>query len=401
MQEKQKQLMRPTLTANERRFPAQENRDGKPFLEEVPRPNGGSSAREERGEELARILKEHSGESHLVILLGTPDPDAISSGMALTFLGARYDIETTLLCFVKPSHQENRALVKRLGIDLVQYVDGFDISEYSCYSIVDSQKFHTPIDKQLEEHHLKFLAFIDHHKEEVITPAAEFVDVRQHAASTAAILCEYMRNILPKGLEPNDPEHVKLATALVHGLRSDTHKFLLGTKLEFEAAAYLSPCVDSSAIEMIEHQVISSGVLGMFENALVRRRVHDNFIFSDVGFVRSADRDGIPQAAELLLQREGTDTVLVVGIVDEKMIDGSFRTRNERINPDEFLKGFLGSSPESGRYYGGGNIRDRGGFQIPLGFLAIHEDKNQVYAMALEVIEKSFLEYIGKASSEE
>ena len=48
---------------------------------------------------------------------------------------------------------------------------------------------------------------------------------------------------------------------------------------------------------------------------------------------------------------------------------------------------------------GGGNIRDRGGFQIPLGFFSLHEDKSLVYAMARQVIEKSFLEYIGKAES--
>ena len=86
---------------------------------------------------------------------------------------------------------------------------------------------------------------------------------------------------------------------------------------------------------------------------------------------------------------------------DEKTIDGSFRTTSETINPDEFLKGFLGVSPESGEYYGGGNIRDKGGFQIPLGFLGLFEDKNQVYSMAKETIEKSFLAYIGKAINDE
>ncbi len=384
---------------------AQESRNGgkgEEGLSSVPvSSNGSASTRLEQAETLAKLLKAQSGKSHLIILQGTPDPDAISSAMALDFLGSLYDIETTILVFVKPSHQENRALVKRLGIDLTQFGEGFDFSEYSAYSIVDSQRFHTPIDRQLEEHHLQFLAFIDHHREDIATPPAKLVDIRQNVSSTAAICCEYLRYFFPKGLEPNDPEHVKLATSLMHGIRSDTQKFTLATRLEYDGAAFLTPCVDYSAIETIERQVISSGVIGMLENALVRRRVHDNFIFSDVGFVRSVDRDGIPQAAELLLQREGTDTVLVVGIVDEKTIDGSFRTRNERINPDEFLKGFLGSSPESGRYYGGGNVRDRGGFQIPLGFLSVHEDKNQVYSMALEVIEKSFLDYIGKTSSEE
>ena len=125
--------------------------------------------------------------------------------------------------------------------------------------------------------------------------------------------------------------------------------------------------------------------------------MHDNFIFSNVGFVRQVDRDGIPQAADMLLSREGTDTVLVFGIVDERTIDGSFRTSSETINPDEFLKGLLGAAPESGEYYGGGNIRDKGAFQIPLGFLSLYDDKEQVYAMAKELIERAFLEHIGKS----
>ena len=83
-------------------------------------------------------------------------------------------------------------------------------------------------------------------------------------------------------------------------------------------------------------------------------------------------------------------------MVDGETIDGSFRTRSTTINPDEFLKGLLGISPESGQYYGGGNLRDRGGFQIPLGFLGLHEDKKQVYSMAIQIIEKSFLDHIGR-----
>ncbi|MBP9838026.1 MAG: bifunctional oligoribonuclease/PAP phosphatase NrnA [Proteobacteria bacterium] len=345
---------------------------------------------------ISSLLENYRGQSHLIILQGTPDPDAISSGLALEFLGSQFDIDTTILCFHNVSHHENRALVKRLGIQLTRYSPEVDLSPYSIYSIVDSQRSQTPIDIRLNEHGIKLFAFIDHHREDIIPPQAMFVDIRPLAASTAAICTEYLKGAYPMGLTPGDPAQVRLATALMHGIRSDTSKFVTASRFDYEMSAYLAPCVDPQVIELIERKVLTSSMLDMFENALVNRRIHDNFIFSDVGFVRSVDRDGIPQVAELLLAREGTDTVLVFGIVDEKMIDGSLRTRSETINPDEFLKGFLGISPESGRYYGGGNIRDRGGFQIPLGFFSLHEDKNLVYTMARQVIENSFLDYIGK-----
>lgn len=350
--------------------------------------------------QLSSLFEQHRGENHVIIIQGTPDPDAISSGMALEFLAAQYDISSTILTFAHLSHHENRALVKRLGIKLIRYDESFDLSNVTIYSIVDYQRSETPIDQKLTEFGVKLFAFVDHHREDVVPPAAMFVDIRPLVSSTAAIFSEYLEQAFPRGLEPSDAEHVRLATALMHGLRSDTNKFLLATKVEYRAAEFLAPCVDTQVIELIERKILTSSMLGILEHALVNRRVHDNFIFSDVGFVRSVDRDGIPQAAELLLNREGTDTVLVWGVVDETIIDGSFRTRSETINPDEFLKGFLGISPTSGRYYGGGNIRDRGGFQIPLGFLCLYEDKNQVYQMAREVIEKSFLDYIGKATKE-
>jgi nanoRNase/pAp phosphatase (c-di-AMP/oligoRNAs hydrolase) len=323
------------------------------------------------------LLKARKEKNHLIVLLGSPDPDAISSGLALSYLGEKYEINSTLLTFAPVSHHENRALVKKLGITLVRYSVDLDLGGYDFYSILDCQKAHTPIDTRLEENGIEFLAFIDHHREDSTHPSAKFVDIRPHYGSTATIFCEYIQSAHPNGLSPSDPTQVRVATALMHGIRSDTHKFLLATQEEYSAAAFISPCIESQVIEIIERKVLSPSILDMFENALVNRKVHDNFIFSDVGFVRDSDRDGLPQIADLLLAREGTDTALVFGIVDKSVIDGSLRTRSETINPDEFLKGVLGVSPESGKHYGGGNIRDRGAFQIPLGFFGMHERSEQ------------------------
>ena len=348
-------------------------------------------------EKLFSTYEEARSSSQLVILQGSPDPDAISSALALEFMAAEFDIETTILVFHNVSHQENRALVKRLGINLVRYTPDLDLSRYRYYSIVDSKKYQTPIDRKLRENGVEFLAFIDHHRDEASPPDAIVVDIRPQYQSTAAMICEYLQELLPQGLVASEESHTRLATALMHGVRSDTGRFTNSSRFDYEAASYLSSCVDSKAIKVIERRVLTPTMLSILEAALVNRSMHDNFIFSHVGFVRQIDRDGIPQAADLLLSREGTDTVLVFGIVDEKTIDGSFRTSSETINPDEFLKGLLGAAPESGQYYGGGNIRDRGGFQIPLGFLSLYDDKEQVYAMAKELIERAFLEHIGKS----
>jgi len=356
-------------------------------------PTGEEKPSGKKWAELREVLARHRGEKLLMILTGYPDPDNIASGLAHKFLAKGFDIETTLLCFQEVSHQENRALVKRLEIDLQLYDDKFDLQPYNACSFVDTQKSETPIADKLADKTL--LSFVDHHKR-LGEVAAEFVDIREEAASTCALYAEYLRAQYPQGLNPGEVEQVRLATALMHGIRSDTLALLEATRLEFEAAAYLWPCVDQALLKKISAQSLAPPVMDMIQKALEKKQVLDSFIFTDVGFVRREHRDGIPQAADFLLQREGTDTVLVFGIVEGKMVDGSLRTRSDTINPDAFLKKAFGLDEEKKAYYGGGNIRDKGGFQIPLGFLGHHADRELLYRMTCEIVQEKFLEAIGR-----
>ena len=344
-------------------------------------------------QELSTAFARHSGEKMLMVLTGYPDPDNIASGLAHKFLANAFDIETTLLCFHEVSHQENRALVKQLEIDLHLYSAKFDLQPYSLCAFVDTQKIDCPITDKLSEKTL--LSFVDHHKR-LGEISAEFIDIREDAASTCAIYTEYLRAQYPQGLNPSETEHIRLATALMHGIRSDTLALLEASRLEFEAAAYLWPCIDQAQLRKISAQSMAPAVMDMIHKALERKQVLDNFIFTDVGFVRREHRDGIPQTAEFLLQREGIDTVLVFGIVDGKSIDGSLRTRSDTINPDTFLKKTFGLDEEKQSYYGGGNIKDKGGFQIPLGFLGHHPDRELLYRLTCELVQEKFLDGIGR-----
>jgi len=342
---------------------------------------------------LAAALGAQRGKRLLVLLLGYPDPDNIASGLALQYLADRFDIETTLLSFHEVSHQENRALVKRLAVDLQIYDDRFDLEPFDLYAIVDTPKTETPIDAELTDK--KFLAFVDHHKRSGDARAA-FVDIREDAGSTCGIFVDYLRQAQPEGLDPSDPVQTRLATALMHGIRSDTALLLRASRLDFEAGAYLWGAVDHGLLKRVSAQSLSPAVMDMIQAALERKRVYDNFLFSDVGFVRKEYRDGIPQAAEFLLSREGIDTVLVFGVVDGRTVDGSLRTRSDQISPDSFLKRAFGVDEERGSHYGGGNLRDKGAFQIPIGFLAQHKDREQLYRIAWEVIHERFLDAIGR-----
>lgn len=345
--------------------------------------------------ELAAALERHRGERLLILLSGYPDPDSIASGLALQHLARLHGIESRLLSFHEVSHQENQALVTKLDLDLWLYESRCDLEPYTLYAFVDTPRVDTPIHEQLARK--TFLAFVDHHKR-LADVAAEFVDVREDAGSTAAIFAEYLRHAQPDGLDPDDAEHGKLATALMHGIRADTRGLLEGEPIDFLGAAYLAPAVDQPLLRTISAQSLSPAVMDMIQTALERRKVFDNYLVSDVGVVRKEHRDGIPQAADFLLMRAGIDTVLVFGIVDGKTIEGSLRTRADTLNPDAFLKKAFGGDDERGGSYGGGNVRNKGGFQIPLGFLGQHKDREQLYRLAGEIVLERFLSAIGHAA---
>lgn len=351
-----------------------------------------AATRPSRWLELEAALDRHRGETLLILLTGYPDPDSIGSALALRFLAQRFDIKSTLLAFKEVSHVENRALVKLLEVDLTLYEEGFDLSPYTLYAYVDTQRPECPIQEKLADR--TFLAFVDHHKRcGQIT--AEFVDIREEAGSTCGIFAEYLRDALGRPLDSDDLEHTRLATAMMHGIRTDTRQFLEASTYDFEGAAYLWPTVDKELLRKISAKQLSPAVLDMIQAALERKRIYENFLFSDVGFVREEHRDGIPQTAEFLLSREGTDTVLVFGIVEGKTIDGSLRTTSDMINPDAFLKKAFGIDDQKGLHYGGGNVRDKGAFQIPIGFLAQAQGREQLYRLAWEAVHEKFLEAIG------
>lgn len=344
-------------------------------------------------QELCGVLERHKGEKMLILLDGYPDPDNIASAMAHQFLCNQYGIECKIVHFQEISHQENRALVKRLGINLLPYKDDMDLTEYQGYALLDTQRTKLPISDKLR--HIPLVTFVDHHKA-LGEAKAEFVDIREEAGSTCAIYTEYLReNTHRNPLKSGNPEHIQLATALLYGMRADTQDLLYATPLEYEACAFLCGIADIDLLKVIATQSMAPQTMDIIQRALERKKIIDNFIIADVGFVDEDYRDSIPQAADFLLCRDGTDTVLVYGIVNEEVVDGSFRTSSNLIDPDKFLKKAFGTDKE-GNYYGGGNTKDKGGFQIPLGFFAHYDDKEVLHKMVKEKIEEKFYERIGR-----
>jgi nanoRNase/pAp phosphatase (c-di-AMP/oligoRNAs hydrolase) len=332
-------------------------------------------------------LNEHRGEKHVIAIRGYPDPDSIASAMAHSSLCESFDIETTILYFDDISHQENRALVKRLAIKMVRYSSSFSMDKYDRISLVDCQVMDWPPDVKP----LPILTIVDHHKIQGEC-VAEFVDVRDDAGATCSMYAEYMADGLHT-FDREDPGSARLASALLYGIRSDTDDYLLARDIDYRAAAYLAPYSDSELLISISRQNISPRTMDVTQKAYANKVIAGTFLISGVGFVRDEDRDSIGQAADYLLQREGVDTVLCYGIVQNQFVDGSLRTLSNVVEPDRFLKELLGADAH-GQYFGGGRA-EKGAFKIALGPFAHCGDRDLLWRMVQRTVEDLFMNKIG------
>ena len=267
--------------------------------------------------------------------------------MAYGFICREYEIVTTILYFDDISHHENRALVKKLAIEMTRYSEDFDLAGYDRLAIVDAQMVEMPN----EFRRIPVISVVDHHKLQCEIDA-EFVDVREDVGSTSSIYAEYLeRGIAPMNRE--SPECSKLASALLYGIRSDTDDYLLAHEIDYRAAAYLAAYADHELLQSISMQRISPRTMEISQRAFANKVIADTYILAGVGYVRDEDRDSIGQAADYLLRREGIETVICHGIVNNQFVDGSMRTTSNVVDPDHFLKELFGVDTH-GVAYGGG-----------------------------------------------
>jgi nanoRNase/pAp phosphatase (c-di-AMP/oligoRNAs hydrolase) len=369
-------------------------REGKESINTV---NGTSGYHERRPVlELIATLEACRGERHIVAIQNFPDPDAIASALAHQMIAATFGITVDIVYDGFISHQENLALVQLLQIELLHYDPTIDLKQYQASIFIDNQGTTTTLTSKLREAGVKPLVIVDHHERQGLIDAV-FTDIRKVGA-TATIYAEYLRDAFP--LEKNNPQHVRLATALMHAIRTETNGMIRARECDFQAAGYLSQFVDASLLSEILNVKRSKRAIDIINLALEKRIVRDNYSIAGVGYVRYEDRDAIPQAADFLLTEENIHTAVVYGIItkegEREVIIGSLRTSKVTLNPDQFLKSALGRDA-NGNYYGGGK-HEAGGFEIPIGFLSGTYDEDFMrskWKIYDAMVKRKLLEKIG------
>lgn len=341
--------------------------------------NGKQSAMA-RAQRLEQVLSQATDRPHVILLGGHPDPDAIGSALAHRRICERMGISATIAHVLPLSRGENRALVKLLGVPMLHIDRGEELAEFGYLSLVDTCHHEATI--QLPSG-LELLTIVDHHRPKSL-PKAPFVDVRYDVGATATIYAEYAeQGLAPLGAD--GAEDSPVATAMFFGIQTDTDDFANATPTDFRAAAYLKSFCDSDILSRIGRRSISAEAMEAVGTALGDLEVLRDFAIAGVGRVSAMNRDAIPTAADFILRREDIDTVLVYGIVEDR-IDGSLRTSRASVDPALFMQNAFGSDTD-GRPYGGGRA-DMGGFQIPLGPLSECTDEEAMWKLVKELVTK-------------
>ena len=345
-------------------------------------------APEQRARGFADALTAAKGKHVLVALRGHPDPDGIACAIAQAHIGARLGVARTTIAYCHElSHRENRALVKLLGLELRKLKSFKEVEHVDFVALVDS---HDLDPDYTDVEGCEILTIVDHHRAQS-PPKARFVDLRLDVGATATIFVEYLDELTP--LDIDVEEDRRIATALMHGLATDTDDFMLARNMDFHAAAQIAEVCDRDLLTDLSRRLIAPTAMDVIARALASLVVRRNFAMAGVGFVSEAERDTISQAADFLVRREDIDTVVVYGVVGDKFIEGSLRTHSPSVDPAVWLEQAFGHD-ERGRPYGGGR-RDKGGFKIPIGFLGRVTDRSQLWQLVEHAARSALLRQIG------
>ncbi|WP_121742805.1 DHH family phosphoesterase [Natronorubrum halophilum] len=328
---------------------------------------------------LAQLLEETS-ERLAIVTQDSPDPDSIASAAALQAIAEHLGIESDIIYLGDVGHQENRAFVNLLGIDLVQWDEIDDFSVYDTVALVDhatSGEMDLPVD-----------IIVDHHEPEV-EYEPEFVDIRPNMSSTSTIMTKYIQEF-----DMNVSEEV--ATALLYGIRAETLDFKRDTTpADLTAAAYLYPFANHDTLEQVESPSMSPETLDVLAEAIANRDVQGSHLVSNAGFVR--DREALTQAASHLLNLEGVTTTAVFGIADETIFLAG-RSKDIRINIGKVLEDAYGEMGETAGH------STQASAEIPLGIftgIEISEDtRDTLLDLTEEAVKRTLFDAMGVDGSE-
>ena len=296
----------------------------------------------------------------------SPDPDAIGSQMAFTWLLKKLFDNVEVDCFYDGclSHPQNQRLCNLLDPELKLCQDCIS-SEYDINVCVDTIPNHACCPEKIS-----FDLVIDHHKD---APNGAFKGayLNLKAGSCCATIYQLMKFFGLQFEEDNDNDS-KVATALLVGIITDTEYQTSDDTTDFEHTAYreLFDYRNSSALKQITRY--KQPREWVQARACVAQSAHDRIkdgvLIHGVGFITGNNRDLIAVVADEMLSWENVETSVAFAVVDGHRIEGSVRSSNAALAVPGLCKEL------GGQFGNGGGKLGKGAYHYDLGTFANDTD---------------------------
>jgi nanoRNase/pAp phosphatase (c-di-AMP/oligoRNAs hydrolase) len=325
---------------------------------------------------LKKIISE-ADKGVAIVTQNNPDPDAIASAVTLKRIIESEGKAADIIYGEEIGHEENRALVNLMGIQLIHISKVTDLRDYSKIALIEASipGQNNPLSSDITPD-----IIIDHHPVDKKRIKGKYVDVRPEVGATSTIMTQYLLNIDYELSE-------ELSTLLLYGIKTDTQDFTRGaTPADLKAVAVLYPRANHDLLAKIQTPLMSSETLDTLGAAIKNRRIVGSHLISNVGFIR--DRDTLPQAADYILRLEGISTVLIYGIAKD-VVHISARNRDIRINLGEAMNAAFGDIGQAG-----GHSTAAAG-KIPLGLFGGVKDKSSLLRLVEDAVRDRFLKAVG------
>jgi nanoRNase/pAp phosphatase (c-di-AMP/oligoRNAs hydrolase) len=249
-----------------------------------------------------------TNDSLLLVMQGSPDPDAIASAMALhDIIKQKKGLAKSAFVSTDPiRRQQNEELASSMRLN-IRLVDQVDISAYRLIALLDAQPSFLNGSLKYIQPHIVF----DHHPREGDWKA-QLEDIRPRYGALSTILTEYLLCSRIKASR-------NLHTALLYGIKTDTDNFDRDTIIEdISAYAYHTRHGNLRLIRRIELNQTPISYLKYFDHAFHHM---SHYRGRRIGFLGNIETpDVCVQVADFYLRLIGTSYVVIAGIVSDKLI---------------------------------------------------------------------------------
>jgi nanoRNase/pAp phosphatase (c-di-AMP/oligoRNAs hydrolase) len=316
-----------------------------------------------------------------IFLHDDPDPDTLSSGMALMRICAALDVRCTIYFGGDISRPDNRLMASLLGRRLRRLSSPADAEEamarHDKTALVESS---FPGRNNILPPGATVDIILDHHP--LLPgdqPAAAMCDIRPGLGAVATLMTGYMRRLW---IRP-DPS---LAAALLYAIKVDTQDLTRNVGPEdLAATVYLAEHADLRLLGRFESPPMTGATAEVLARAVMDRELLGGHLLAFAGGIR--DREAIAQAAELLMRLEGVSVAVVFGIMRDKVYV-SARSAEPSVDAGRLLHSAFG------RVGSAGGHATAAGAQIPLASIGIGDDRGRL-KLARNAVRKLYFRAAG------